>query len=206
MQTSWDDIFKNKIKEEIVTDNFLKKYEKYIINSNTAILDLGCGMGNTSKVILSYGKNVIAADSSVVALEYVKRKLNVPVVKLDMLEKFPFKDNTFDLVIADLSLHYFNQKDTVMVLNEIKRVLTKNGVLLFRVNSVLDSSYGADSKEEIEKHYYYAMGMKKRFFDLEDIYEFFSMFEIVSLKYAKMLRYEKEKSVIEGVVKKSLLI
>lgn len=203
MLTTWDDVFRKKIKQKIITDNFIKKYEKYVIDVNSKILDLGSGMGNTSKVLLSYDKEVIAADSSKVALEYIKKNLNVSTIYLDMLEKFPFEDKTFDLIIADLSLHYFSEKDTFKILNEIKRILKVNGKLLFRVNSIRDNNYGASAKEEIEYHYYYAMGMKKRFFDLEDIKYFFNMFDIISVKEEKMLRYEKEKNVIEGIVKRA---
>lgn len=203
MLVTWDDVFIKKINDKILTDDFIKRYEKYILDVNSKILDLGCGMGNTSKVLLGYNKKVIAADSSNVALNFVKNNLNVETIYLDMLEKFPFKDKTFDLIIADLSLHYFSEKDTFKILNEIKRILKVGGKLLFRVNSIKDNNYGASCKDKIENHYYFAMGMKKRFFDMEDIKYFFSMFNILSVKEEKMLRYEKEKNVIEGIVKRA---
>ena len=46
-----------------------------------------------------------------------------------MLEKFPFLDNSKDLIIADLSLHYFSSEDTIHIMREIKRVLKPKGLL-----------------------------------------------------------------------------
>ena len=51
-----------------------------------------------------------------------------------MLNEFPFEDNSTDLVIADLSLHYFKEKDTNRIISEIKRILKLNGYLFFIAN------------------------------------------------------------------------
>ena len=42
-----------------------------------------------------------------------------------------FENNYTDLIIADLSLHYFSDKDTKRIIKEIKRVLKPNGYLFF---------------------------------------------------------------------------
>jgi len=36
-----------------------------------------------------------------------------------MLEGLPFEDESFEIVCADLCLHYFTEKDTCMILEEI---------------------------------------------------------------------------------------
>ncbi len=113
-----------------------------------------------------------------------------------MLDGFPFESNYTDLIIADLSLHYFKEADTFKILNEIKRVLKPNGHLIFRVNAIEDKNLGSTKDtEEIEPHLYlYNNEMLKRFFDEEDIYYFFKNFKIVSLKQDSIMKYNNIKN------------
>lgn len=60
-----------------------------------------------------------------------------------MTRGLPFENNFTDLIICDLSLHYFREKTTFEILEEIKRVLKPDGILLFKVNSVKDVNHGA---------------------------------------------------------------
>ena len=71
---------------------------------------------------MSYGYEVISADISDIALEKVK-EFNDNVVKVDMKEKLPFSEKEFDLVFANLSIHYFSDEDTKKLMLEIKRIL-----------------------------------------------------------------------------------
>ena len=52
-----------------------------------------------------------------------------------MLDIFPFEDNYTDLVIADLSLHYFREKDTYRIISEIKRKML--GGILYLISYAL---------------------------------------------------------------------
>ena len=79
-----------------------------------------------------------------------------------------FEDGFSDLVIADLSLHYFSKAKTLNILSNIYRVLSKKGHLLCRVNSVKDFEKNENEQEniEIEHHLYESRKGTKRFFDL----------------------------------------
>ena len=57
----------------------------------------------------------------------------------DMSDGLPFNDNSKNIIIADLSLHYFDSSKTKYIFNEIHRVLKKNGYLIARVNSSNDT-------------------------------------------------------------------
>ena len=91
-----------------------------------------------------------------------------------MLNGMPFDDNSFEIVIADLCLHYFREKDTFNLISEINRILKKDGHLIFRVNSINDVNHAAGQGTEIEKHLYSTEDNRlKRFFDENDIKYFF---------------------------------
>ena len=113
-------------------------------------------------------------------------------------------DNFSDIIIADLSIHYFSEKLTFNILKEIKRVLTPNGFLLFRVNSINDINYGSKSGIEIEPHLYKINDTYKRFFDKQDINRFFYDWELIYLQEKTMNRYpySKEKVLWVGAAKK----
>ena len=42
-----------------------------------------------------------------------------------MNEKFFFEDNSFNIIIADICLNFFNEEKTIHIMNEIKRILKK---------------------------------------------------------------------------------
>lgn len=120
-----------------------------------------------------------------------------------MLDGMPFDNNSFEPIIADLCLHYFKEKDTFELLNEIRRILTVGGRLIFRVNSVNDVNHGASQGNEIEHHLYETSDKRlKRFFDEKDIKFFFKDFDIEYLNEEIMTRYKLEKDYIEFVLEK----
>lgn len=201
----WNNLFIKYEKDEIVYDDWLDMFNDIIMSTNKPILDLGCGRGNNLKYLLEKNKKVIACDLSPVAIDDIKK--NFPKVYdtkcFDMLDGLPFEDETFDVIIADLSLHYFKKKDTEYVISELKRVLCNDGYLLIRLNSVNDYNSGYGKGIEVEKHLYQVNDNElKRFFDEEDIREFFKNFVIVYLKKEYMNRYDLEKSPYRVCLKK----
>ena len=201
----WDELHKKYNREDIVIDDWLDKFSDVIDNSTTPILDLGCGSGNDTLYLINRGKRVISCDQSSNAIENIKR--NFPEVYdtkcFNMLDGMPFDDDSFDIVIADLCLHYFRKLDTFKILNEIKRILTKKGCLIFRVNSINDVNHGAGEGNEIEHHLYETSDNRlKRFFDEEDIRYFFEGFEIEYLNEEIMNRYKLEKRLYRCRVRK----
>lgn len=192
----WSQWYEKNTRDSIIYDDWLDDFYEYIKACETPIIDLGCGSGNDTKWLIEKGKKVIACDYSDKAIE--KIKINFPEIArvecFDMKNGLPFKDNFTDIVIADLSLHYFGVEDTKNILNEIKRVLRKDGILMIRVNSTKDVNHGAGEGEEIERHFYKTqVGMYKRFFDREDIEYFFTDWKCLYIKEEEMTRYEKVK-------------
>lgn len=201
----WDELHKNYNIDDIKLDDWLDKFSNIIDDCTTPILDLGCGSGNDTLYLINKGKKVISCDQSINAIENIKK--NFPEVYdakcFDMLDGMPFKDNSFDVIIANLCLHYFREKDTFRVLNEIKRILTQNGYIIFRVNSMNDVNHGAGEGNEVEHHLYETSDKRlKRFFEEDDIKYFFKDFDIEYLNEEIMTRYRLEKRLYRCLIRK----
>ena len=199
----WDSVY-SKFNREAKYDNWLDSYKHTFKNCTTKILDLGCGAGNDSLYFIEKGYKVLACDYSKEALKTIERNIEgIETKLLDISEPFEFEDNSFELIIADLCLHYFDEKTTIEIMKELKRILKPNGYLLARVNSIGDVNHGAGQGEKIEENYYFVEGYNKRFFTIKDIKKFFSIIGDVQVKEAEMLRYSKPKKLIEICVKKN---
>ena len=170
-------------------------------HTHTPIIDLGCGTGNNTLYLVEKKKKVISCDYSQGAINIVKKYIpNSETMLFDMTEGLPFEDNYTELIVADLCLHYFAEQVTINIINELKRVIKPNGYLLFRVNSVNDTNYGAMQGEKIEENFFLTAttpgegnDMTKRFFDKEHILKFFKDWDIEYIKEETMGRYEKPK-------------
>ena len=180
-------------------DEWLNRFEPIIDGVETEIIDLGCGVtGNNTLFLLEKGKRVISCDFAEEALNEVKKIKGSKTLLFDMLDPFPFDDSSTDLVIADLSLHYFKEKDTIRIIGEIARVLKPSGYLFFRLNSTNSTEYKKmvkNGEEEIEPNLFFSKNMEKRFFDKESIKSFFKDFDIIYMNEENMSRYSPDKSV-----------
>ena len=120
----------------------------------------------------------------------------------DIRDPLPYAAEQFDFIISDLSLHYFSEKDTFMILGEIHRVLKQNGIMLVRLNSIKDKNHGAQQGKEIEKYFYEHNGLKKRFFTEETIRYFFEKeFIIIKIEEERSGKYLEEKHLLEVIMK-----
>jgi len=196
----WDRIH---LKYNSTYDSWFDKY-KHLLSKNDKIVELGCGRAYTSLYLVDNGfKDVTACDFSTEVINILNnehKELNTSI--FDMSEGLPFKDNDIDVIIADLSLHYFDSEKTEYIINEIYRVLKDGGYLIGRVNSANDRYHIPVNAKLLEKDFYYDGEIYKRFFDEKDFKYFFKNFEILSLGEKHMDRYEKPKTLWEFCVKK----
>ena len=201
----WNNVHKIYNLDNTPYDNWLELFSDIITQCNTPILDLGCGSGNSIIYLSSLNKDVVALDISNTAIDNIISKFpNVYDTKcIDMLNGLPFDDSSFEIVIADLCLHYFNMQDTLKIIDDIRRVLKDNGHLLVRINSINDINHGAGTGKEIEHHLYELNnGMIKRFFDEEDLKYFFKDYELEYINEEVMTRYKEKKKLYRLCLKK----
>lgn len=193
-KTHWNQYYSNKQGDltEYQYDAWLEKYRNLL--KGKKVIDLGSGIGNDSKMLVEQGIQVHACDFSKEALKILQQNLStVPCTCIDMTKKIPFEDASFDVVVADLSLHYFTWEVTVGIVAEIARILTMDGSLLLRVNSMNDVKYGAGQGMELEKHLYLVQEKLKRFFTKEDLLKLLTDWKIKYIEEYTNWRFEHGK-------------
>lgn len=196
----WDDIHK---KYNSTYDDWLNKYTK-LFRKDFKFVELGCGRAYCSNYLISEGfSDVIATDFSSEVLKMVQEEnKDLQTMLFDMTGGLPFGDNSVDVVIADLCLHYFDNEMTKYIIKEISRVLKKDGYLLVRVNSTKEVQK-KNNLEKIEHNFYFEGNIYKRYFDEEDCYYYFKDFKVYYLQESAMDRYDNPKVLWELCLRKN---
>lgn len=164
-------------------------------------LDLGCGIGQFTKKLMEYGYDVVSADISNIALNKVK-EFNNNIINVDMRKELPFDNNKFDIVFANLSIHYFSDIETKKLISEVQRILKKDGLFIGSVNGIQGYEKIKDTAEIIDKHYYLNQGKYIRLFDINDVKNYLSDFEFLKLEEKETIRFEHKKNYIIFICKK----
>lgn len=161
-------------------------------------LELGCGDGRDTRVLLTFGTTVVATDLSAEALAAHAAVLpTVPRVQLDIGAGLPFAGEVFGSVLASLSLHYFSWTQTIAVFADVRRCLRPGGWLVLRVNSRRDVYFGARGHAAIEPNFYRVGSRNKRFFDEADIRTLGATgWSIDCLEAQTIDRYDRPKQVL----------
>ena len=122
------------------------------------ILDLGCGTGIHIKEYEKRGAQCFGVDLSSAMLKIATRKTkSAKLKKANMTEGLPFKKGFFDIVTMSLVIDHV--QNIGGVLDEIKRVLKKNGRVLISDRSeimLLNNKKEYDYKMQTE----FILGMK----------------------------------------------
>ncbi|HEU4962964.1 MAG TPA: class I SAM-dependent methyltransferase [Bacilli bacterium] len=203
----WNGVFE-RVQKEGVSDTqddlWLTSYIPLLRGQKVErILEIGCGVGRDTLHLAEAGFEVTATDFSASALAMVREKLpDVSLLLHDTREPFPFVDGSFDLVLASLSLHYFDRSTTKLIVEEIKRLLRPRGLLLYRVNSINDHSFGAGQGDLLEPDFFLKDGIRRRYFSLDACRETFQGWDEFYLEEKTVDRYENQKVLCEGLVRK----
>ncbi|MBW4574877.1 MAG: class I SAM-dependent methyltransferase [Aphanothece sp. CMT-3BRIN-NPC111] len=98
------------------------------INSETKVLDLCCGSGQATQVLVEYSQDVTGLDASPLSLKRARQ--NVPQAQYveAFAEEMPFPDHQFDLVHTSVAMHEMKPEQLRKILKEVYRVLKPGGV------------------------------------------------------------------------------
>lgn len=210
----WNEVYYPNLKKsekDFLKETYLSRFISELpellttISSKTA-LDLGCGLGQDTQWLLSQGFDVTACDISQKATQQLKGVVpDKNLLHFDMAKGLPFRDDTFGLVNANLSLHYFDFATTEKLFADIERVLIPGGILIGRVNSDKNNYIDADW-QEIEADFYYNQKLQqhKRLFNQQQFDHLTKNWEVVILRENLTVRKQRQKFTWEFVLRKPL--
>ncbi len=95
------------------------------------ILDAGCGTGGNSAHLRGYGR-VIGIDVSSDALSFARARPGLRLTR-GSVERLPFRDESFDLVVSNDVLCHLQVADDARAAAEFGRVLRPGGVLYLQL-------------------------------------------------------------------------
>ena len=167
------------------------------------ILEIGCGDGQDTAVLLENGLSVVAMAISQERVEQAAK--NAPQATFscqDMRKPLPHEADGYGVVLASLSLHYFSWEETAALVQRLWRLLQPQGLLLCRLNSTNDVNFGAVGYPEIDTNFYRVNGRTKRFFDQRAIELLFHRdWKMIAVEEMTIARYGRPKVVWEVILR-----
>ncbi|WP_260397019.1 class I SAM-dependent methyltransferase [Variovorax sp. KBW07] len=177
------------------------------------VLELGCAEGRDTATLVDAGLGVVAIELSSKAVERARTLVpnSAQFHCQDFRDPFPLTPAhaTVGVVLASLSLHYFEWDATLELVRRIHGVLRPGGVLLCRLNSVNDLHYGgrgpsssaSSATGRDEDCFYLFDGFPKRFFDRAAVERLFADgWHIRHLEEVTIDRYAHPKVAWEAVL------
>jgi ubiquinone/menaquinone biosynthesis C-methylase UbiE len=98
------------------------------IHPNTKVLDLCCGSGQATQVLVQHSQDVTGLDASPLSLKRARQ--NVPQAQYmeAFAEEMPFPSDLFDLVHTSVAMHEMTPQQLQQILREVYRVLKPEGI------------------------------------------------------------------------------
>jgi ubiquinone/menaquinone biosynthesis C-methylase UbiE len=111
-------------------ENLYELFFSVLPTGSARILDVACGTGKSTEPLIKEGIEVFGVDVDPLMIEEAKKQAQLKNVNISYsvadVEYLPFEDGYFDAVTVGTAFHWFANKTA---LDEIKRVLRKNGIL-----------------------------------------------------------------------------
>lgn len=116
-----------------------------IVGKNKSIVDLGCGDGSLIQILSRNGNRCVGVEASKSGVDVCKeKKLNVINGQIDKI--LPFKDNSFDIAICNVTLHMVMYPE--ILIKEMMRISKKQiitfpnfGFVLNRLQLLFQGTY-----------------------------------------------------------------
>ncbi|NQY41860.1 MAG: malonyl-ACP O-methyltransferase BioC [Legionellales bacterium] len=148
---------KNAVFQKEICTRLLSRLQ-YCSLSPDLILDLGCGTGFVTTDIkgLYPRSSIFSLDISLEMTRFARKQINNRMICADATI-LPFPSNSFDLIIANLLLHWVNDFESLLL--ECQRILSEDGLLLFSTlsnNSLLElkeSWSNIDNYDHVHKYF-----------------------------------------------------
>lgn len=191
----------SKLDNKLSTTNYSKRVYKFLENKNIkSILDLGSGDGKDSLYFSKKGIQVTSVDFSKEAMNKLIKiiddeKINniktfiADIKNLNLTEKF-------DVIYANLSLHYFDDKTTAKIFSNLLKLLNQDGYLFVRCKSIKDPLCGIG--DEIEKNVFNNKGKIQHLFSKDYLQEKLKDYSIIKIRRTSSKHLTVEKGVVNS--------
>lgn len=182
----------------------LKKLIKlYLSSDKKNLLDLGCGDGRDTRYFLKNNFNVSCVDIAEKSIEKVKQEFGNKVnATCQDIQNLQFPNESFDIVYAHLTLHYFNDEDTTKIFDKIHDLLKHDGIFFVKCKSDKDRLCNDSQGEKIAENIYFN-GHVRHFFSLDYLKSKLNKFEIIKIGEEEHIKYNGyDSSFVYAIVKK----
>ena len=122
-----------KSKVHVAGPDLDRMIEVWALGEDSRVLDAGCGAGHTALAFAAHADLVIACDFTPSMLKQVgllasERGVTNVRAQLADVERLPFADASFDLVVTRYSAHHWGKPERALA--EFRRLLKADGALL----------------------------------------------------------------------------
>lgn len=164
-------------------------FDRYV-TPPARILDAGCGVGRYTIPLAMREYEVTGVDISGFAITELdnarmRRNIEIGLAAADVCH-LPFRDSTFDAVVAFGVLQHLLEEERSAVLSEFARVLMPDGTLVIEVLGREDMRMGGREVEPAT--FLRSTGSVYHYFDLDEIKEFYSGLEIIDIKENRIIK------------------
>jgi SAM-dependent methyltransferase len=164
-------------------------FDRYV-TPPARILDAGCGVGRYTIPLAMREYEVTGVDISGFAITELdnarmRRNMEMGLAAADVCH-LPFRDSTFDAVVAFGVLQHLLEEERSAVLSEFARVLVPDGTLVIEVLGREDMRMGGREVEPAT--FLRSTGSVYHYFDLDEIKEFYSGLEIIDIKENRIIK------------------
>ncbi len=119
------------------------------------ILDFGFGSGNNLRLFADNGWRVSGVETSAEAIELARQNdvetSDLRLVTVEQSPVLPWKDETFDVVLANQVLYYLTRRDQGIAMAEFRRVLIPGGWLAMSMMGA-ENEYAGGRVGLVEAH------------------------------------------------------
>jgi len=129
------------------------------IKDNDKILDLGCGNGRLIELIKGKQIDYTGLDISKKVISLAKKRYPNNHFRIGNLYNLPFANKSFDKVFAIASIHHIpSNKLRTKILEEIRRVVKPEGLIIISVWNLNKRKYLKQIKKSQKEHSYLEEG------------------------------------------------
>lgn len=155
-------------------------------------LDLGCGLGRHSILFAENGFDTYSLDLSQIGLDALKSKteeLGLSIkTALGDINKLPYKDTTFDCLLAYHVISHTNTQGIEIIISEINRVLKSGGEFFITLCSKNSPSFTSKNYPRLDENTIVKTeepeaGIPHFYSDLKGVKKLLSNFNIIRIRH-----------------------